>query len=269
MAIWYTDVALAHIQGNNFPGAPGVAQIINPPTWQNNALFEAPLEVLATYTVSGTEAVGDTIYIGSLPQGVVVEPTGARVNTGLTAPATTLTVAIGDTDQGSLFSQPIPNAAAAVSAIGLPTSIQAPVWVSGTTYVPGNVVLDSSASAGVFAQNDAYICVANTSAATAPHSAATTVWYPCYARYSNSVAVNAAAANVAFASAIQFYGGPPSILPFSVTPGQLPTGYTAANLLNQQYVIQGDAWLTARILTVSAPVANTVLVFRAPIMTAN
>lgn len=271
MAIWYTDVALAQQQGNNFPGAPGQAQIVQPPYWQNNALFEGPPIITATYQVSSgaTEAVGDIINIAKLEAGSLVDPNG-RVGTGLTAVATTLTLAIGDNDLGLLSGLPIPNASAAAAAIGNTYStLQAPAWVSGTTYAPGNVVVDNAASSGIFVTGDVYLCVAATSATTAPHSAATTVWMPCYQRYSGTISCAAASLNVAFAGGTQLYGGPASILPFSVTPGTAPTGFTATTLLNQPYVIQNDCWLQARVLTVGTLVANTILTFRVPIVTAN
>lgn len=270
MAIWMTDVALAQVQGNNFPGAPGEAQIGSPPTTQNNPLFEGPPTITATYTVSSgaTEAVGDTILIAVGNAGIVVDPNG-HVSTGITAPATTLTVAIGDTDQGLLTAQPIPNAAGAQATVGQTTSIQAPAWVSGTSYVAGNVVLDNAASSGIFVTGDAYLCIAATSGTTAPHSAATTVWMPCYQRYSGSISVAGASANVAFAGGTQLYGGPASIQPFSVTPGAVPTGFTAAQVANQPYQIQNDCWITARILTVGTLVAGTILVFRVPLLASN
>lgn len=271
MAFFFTDTALAQVQGRNFPGTPGQAQFQNPPTQQNNPLMEGPPTLTGIYTVSSgaTEAVGDTILIGIAPQGVIVSPNG-RVSTGLTAPAATLTLAIGDLDQGLLANQPIPNIAGAQSQTGFPdTNVQAPIWVSGTTYAPGNVVLDSAASSGVFAQNDAYVCVAATSGTTAPHSAATTVWYPCYSRYSTSIDVHAASQIVSFASAIQQYGGPASVLPYSVTPGQAALGFAAAQLANYPYQIQNDTWVTARILTVGTLVAGSLLVFRIPLEASN
>ena len=270
MAIFYTDIAAAQQQGVNFPGEPGVNQLINPPTQQNNPLLEGVNEIVATYQVSSgaTEAVGDIINIALLPAGVIVNPRGS-VQTGLTAPAATLTLGIGDNDLGVPTARPIPNAAAFNG--GNPSSPVevAPVWVSGTTYAPGNVVQDSAASSGIFVTGDTYICVAATSGATAPHSAATTVWYPCYNRYSTSIGVSGASANVSFASAIQFYGGPASLLPYSVTPGQAALGLTAQQILNSQYQIQRDCWLQARVLTVGSLVANTILVFRVNLINSN
>lgn len=271
MAIFYTDVALVQQNALNFPGAPGQAQIVQPPYWQNNALFEGPPCITATYqvTAAASEAVGDIINIAKLEAGWVVDPNG-HIGTGLTAPAATLTVGVGDNDLGMLSTLPIPNGAAAAAAIGNPaTTLQAPAWVSGTSYVPGNVVTDQAASSGIFVSGDTYTCIAATSASTAPHSAATTVWMPNYLRYSGSVTVAAASLNTVFAGGAQLYGGPASVLPFSVTPGTAPTGFTATTILNQPYVIQNDCWLQARVLTVGTLVASTILVFRVPILTAN
>lgn len=270
MAIWYTDIALIQQQGNNFPGAPGQAQIVQPPYWQNNAVFDGGTFLTATYTVSSgaTEAAGDTINIAKLEAGWALDPNG-HVSTGLTAPATTLTIAVGDNDMGLLANLPIPNASGAQPTYGQATSISAPQWVSATSYVPGNVVQDAAASSGTFVQYDTFVCVAATSGTTAPHSAANTTWMPCTQRYSNSISVAAASGNVAFAGGTQLYGGPASILPFAVQPGVAPTGFTATSVLNQPYVIQNDCWLQARILTVNTLVANTLLVFRVPVLAAN
>lgn len=266
MATWYTDVATVQQQGNNFPGAPGQAQIVQPPFWQNNALFEGPLEIVATYVWTGNEAANDIINIAILNAGVIVDPNG-HVSSGLTAPATTLTMAIGDNDLGLLANLPIPNAAGAAAAVGqTQTTIQAPVWVSGTSYVPGNVVLDAASTPA----NQPYTCLVATSGTTAPHSAANTTWMPNAQRYSNSINVAGAAGNVAFAAGTQMYGTPPSVVPQSVSPGVVATGFAAgSSALFQQYQIQNDCWLQALLLTVNTPVANTVSVFRVPLLTAN
>lgn len=268
MAIKFSDIALAQVQGANFPGAPGQAQIVQPPTQQNNPLFEGPPELIATYVLDGTEAVGDIILLGIAPAGVVIGVSG-RVNSGLTAPATTLTVAIGDNDQGNLADLPLPSFAGAQPTQGQVNAIGAPAWVSGTTYAPGNVVIDTAATSGIFQQNDAYTCISATSGTTAPHSAATTVWMPIYQRYSGTISVAAASGNVTFAGGTQAYGGPASIQPFSVTPGAVPTGLTAKQIANMQYQIQNDCWIMARVLTSGTPVANTVLVFRLPMYASN
>ena len=266
MAFWYTDVATIQQQYNNFPGAPGQAQVVNPPFWQTNALLEGPVTITATYVWTGSEAGNDIINIAILPAGVIVDPNG-HVSSGLTTVATTLTMAIGDNDLGLLSALPIPNAAAGYANVGNPaTTMQAPLWVSGTTYAAGNVVIDATSTPA----NQTCTCLVATSGATAPHSAANTTWMPNQQRYSNSIVTNAAAGNVAFASGTQFYGTPPSVLPFSVTPGTLPTGYIAASTaLFQPYQIQNDCWLQALLLTCGTPVANTVSIFRVPILTAN
>lgn len=270
MPIFYTDIALCQQLGNNFPGAPGQAQIGQPPFYQNYALCEGPPTIVAIYTVSSgaTEAVGDTINIAKGEEGWLVEPTG-RVSTGVTAPAATLTIGVGDNDLGLLTARPVASAAGAQATVGQTTSIQAPAWVSGTAYVPGNVVVDNAASSGIFVTGDTYTCVAATSGTTAPHSAATTVWQPNYLRYSGSIDVHAALTTTSFAGGIQSYGGPASILPFAVTPGSVPTGLTAAQIANLPYILQSDCWIQARILTVGTLVASTILVFRIGVIASN
>ncbi len=270
MAIWYTDVAANQLQNVNFPGSPGVQTLTSQPGSQNNSLSEGPNEIVATYQVSAgaTEAVGDIINICVLNAGVVVDPNG-KVATGLVATATTLTLAVGDNDLGDPSVLPITNAAGIQTSPSSSPILTAPAWVSGTTYAAGNVVRDTAASSGIFVSGDVYMAVAATSGTTAPHSAATTVWMPIYQRYSGSIDVHAASANVSFAGGTQLYGGAASLLPYSVTPGQAALGLTAQQILNSQYQIQGDCWLQARVLTVGTLVANTILVFRVPILTSN
>lgn len=266
MATWFTDVALAQVQYNNFPGAPGMAQIVQPPTWQNNALFEAvPPMLLATYVLTGNEVANDIIQIAVLNAGTIVEPGISRVTTGLTAPGVTFTIAIGDNDLGALSNLPIPNQSV-VAQIGQADSLQAPTWVSGTAYVAGNVALDATTAP----VNETFTALIATSGTTAPRSAANTTWMPNRQRYSNSISIAGGAANVAFAGGTQMYGTPPSICPFSIIPGQSPTGYVASTSgLFQQYQIQNDCWLQAKVLTTNVLVANTVLVFRVGIILPN
>ena len=206
--------------------------------------------------------------IGKLEAGVIVDPNG-KVSSGGTAPGTTLTVAVGDNDLGDPALLPLTNAAALLGSIPNQPIVTAPLWVSGTTYAAGNVVRDGAASSGVFTQYDVYMAVAATSGSTAPHSAATTIWMPAYQRYSGSINIAGASSNVAFAGGTQLYGGAASLLPYSVTPGQAALGLTANELLNQQYQIQNDCWLQARILTASTLTAGTFLTFRVPLLSAN
>lgn len=265
MAIWYTDIALAQIQGQNFPGAKGEQQIIQPPYQQNNPLFEGTLEMIGTYIWTGSEAANDIINVGKLEAGYIVDPNG-HVASGITAPATTLTVAIGDNDLGQPTSLPVPNPQAMIAQ---PTNFVAPTWVSGTTYVYGNVVADATSTPAfqVFT-----MVSATNSGSTAPHSAANTIWMPNSQRYSNSIDIHAASGNVAFTGGTQTYGGPASIVPQSTTPGQLPVGFdpsVALQYANQQYQIQNDCWFQALLLTVAAPVANTFSVFRVSLLASN
>lgn len=270
MATWYTDVANVQQPGNNFPGASGQAQLAPPPFVQNNALFEGGSSgdgVIATYTWTGNEVANDIINICIAGAGAVVSPNG-HVSSGLTAPSSTLTFAVGDNDLGLAANLPIPNVGSAQAALGYQNTLQAPAWVSGTTYVQGNVVLDPNSTPA----NLSYTCVtATTSGTTAPHSAANTVWMPNNQRYSNSIDVHAASGNVAFAGGTQNYGGPASVQPYSTTPGQVALGFTGAQVLNQPYQIQNDCWLQAIILTINATAinANAVSIFRVGLGMAN
>ncbi len=256
---FYTDIAAAQIQGRNFPGSPGSAQIGSPPYNQNRALLEGPPEITATYLWTGTEAQYDIINIALLPAGTLVNALG-RVCSGIVAPAATLTFAVGDDDMGLLSELPIPNYAGAVPAIGFNDSLQAPLWVAATSYVPGNVVIDAASTP----TNRTYTCIVAVSGSTAPHSDSTS-WIPNYQRYSTSIDVHAASGNVLFATGTQLYGGPP----YAPTIGTLPTGYTATQAAAQPYIIRNDCWLQALILTASTIVANTVSVFHVPVVASN
>lgn len=263
MAIFYTDVALNQQQWLNFPGQPGSQTLTNQPGNQNLAILEGPDQITATYTWVGTEAVGDIINLGILPAGVVVSAPDGSVDSGVTAPAVTLTVAIGDNDLALLSAQPIPNPQVPVDTIIAPN--QAPLWVSGTTYAKGNVVYDATSTPA----NQVYTCMAATSGTTAPHSAATTVWMPNQQRYSATINIAGASGDVEFAGGTQNYGGPLSLLPYSTVPGQAALGATANQIAASQYQTQQDCWAQAVILTISTPVAGAVSVFRVPYIPAN
>ena len=265
MATWYTDVATNQIVGNNFPGDQGMTQIGQPPSTFNNDLFQGPPEIAATYTWTGNELANDVINIALLKAGSLVSPNG-HVSSGLTGIAPTLTLAIGDNDLAVLTLRPVQNPSA-TSSQGYTSVITAPNWVSAGAYVYGNVVTDPNSTPA----NLTYTCVAATSAATAPHSAANTVWMPNNQRYSNSIDVHAAAGNVAFSGGTQGYGGPLSVLPNSVLPNSVPGNATAAVLANNPYQIQQDCWLQATILTINTTNlnANAVSVFRVTLIASN
>lgn len=260
MAIYYTDVATNQIQGVNFPGYPGSPTLTTQPGSENNALFEGPPEVLATYTWTGLEAANDIINIAIADAGWVVKGTGS-VGSGTVAPATTLTVAIGDNDLNLPSALPIPNPQ---SVVAQPAGFQAPLWVSGTSYVAGNVVIDAASTPA----NQTFTCILAVSGATAP-SSDSSHWIANQKRYSGSINIAGASGNVAFAAGTQLYGGPASIVPYSTTPGSVPQGLTANQIANQQYVIQNDCWLQAVILTCSSPVAGAVSVFRIGVVASN
>ena len=266
MAIWYTDVATNQEIGSNWPGAPGQQEITNQPGSQNNPLLEGPPDVTATYTWTGSEAANDIINIAVAPAGVVISPNG-HVSSGLTAISSTLTLAIGDNDLNLPTALPIANPSGVQQLTGAAGQITAPTWVSGTTYVAGNVVLDATSTPA----NQAYVALISTSGSTAPHSAANTTWMPTSQRYSNSIDCHAAAGNVAFAGGTQLYGGPASLLPYSVVPGQAALGLTANQIANNPYQIQQDCWIQALILTINTTTinANSVSVFRLGLTASN
>lgn len=257
---WYTDVATNQQQGNNIPGQVGVQNIANTDGGpeQNNPMFEGPIDLVATYVWTGNEAQYDTINIGIGRAGMLISPK-VTVASGTTAPATTLTVAIGDNDLGLISSLPIPNAASNSAALGGGNSLQAPVWVAATSYVAGNVVLDAASSPS----NMTYTCILAVSGSTAPHSDSTH-WIANYQRYSASIDIHAANGNVSASGGTQLYGGVPSKVPESVLPGSVQTGWNTSQLLGQQYILQYDCWIQALILTINTPVANTISVFRIP-----
>lgn len=266
MAIYYTDVAQNQRQNLNFPGSPGVQELTTQPGQQNNPLLEAPEYVAATYTWTGLEAAGDIINIAIGQAGVIVKSPGVSVQSGTTAPATTLTVAIGDNDLALLSALPIPNGQ--VGQQDLSVVVQAPLWVSATVYALGNVVYDATSTPA----NQVFTCIRATTSAqtTAPHSDST-YWIANQVRYSASINIAGANGNVAAATGTQFYGGPMSQLPYSTVPGTaVPAGSaTAGQIANSQYQIQQDCWIQAVILTCSSPVANTVSVFRIPAVASN
>jgi hypothetical protein len=268
MATWYTDIAANQLQGVNFEGETGEGTLTTQPGTQNNPVLEGPPDIIATYTWTGNEVNNDLIYLAIAPAGVVVSPNG-HVSSGLTAPATTLTLAIGDLDLALPTLQPITNAAALVSQGAVVGGSVAPNWVSATAYAVGNVVTDPNSTPA----NLTYTCVlAQTSAnTTAPHSAANTSWMPNNQRYSNTIDCHAASGNVAFAAGTQLYGGPLSILPNSTTPNSVPTNATAAQIANSAYQIQGPggAWITAIVLTSNTIAANAVSVFRIGLTASN
>jgi hypothetical protein len=261
MAIWYTDIALNQQLGLNFPGAPGAQELTNQPGQQNNPILEGPADMIATYTWTGSEAAGDKIRIGVAGAGVIVTPK-VTVASGTTAPATTLTVAIGDNDLDLPTNLPLPNPQTVNPSAGTPTT--APTWLTGTAYVAGNVVIDPGSTPA----NQLYTCILALTSSTQPHSDSTH-WIANQVRYSASIDIHAANGNVSGSGGTQLYGGVASMLPSSVQPGVLPTGLTANQLANSQYQIQQDCWIETVILTANTIVAGTVSIFRIPINAAN
>ena len=265
MAIWNTDVATNQLIGANFPGESGTQTLTTQPGTQNRSILEGPPEVIATYLWTGNEAANDIINIAVAGSGWKVRPTGS-VSSGLTAPTSTLTFSIGDNDLA--IPSLLPTFGQSSPAQNTPAYAQtAPNWVSGGTYAPGNVVTDPNSTPA----NLTYTAVAATSASTAPHSAANTVWMPNNQRYANAINCAAASGNVAFSGGTDLYGGPLSELPYSTVPNSVPTNATGAQLLNNPYQIQGDCWIQALIATLNTTNinANAVSIFRIPVTASN
>jgi hypothetical protein len=233
MAIWYTDVATNQQQGVNFPGQAGLSTMTPQPGTQNNPILEGPAKIIATYTWTGNEAANDLINIAIIPSGAMIDPNG-RVSSGTTAPATTLTLAIGDNDQGLASNLPI------VNPMVLPNTnivIQAPTWVSGTSYAVGAVVLDSASTPA----NQTYTCIVATSGSTAPHSDSTH-WIANSVRYSAAIDVHAASGNVSTSGGTSLYS---------------------------PYFVSEDCWLQALVASAASITAGAVSVFRFDIVDNN
>jgi hypothetical protein len=260
---WYSDIALAAVNGNNFMGENGIDMIAAPTTKLNNTQLIGPVDAVATYTWVGTEAAGDIINLALGREGMLITPKWT-VASGTTAPAATLTVALGDNDLGLAANLPLVNGQVAAGLLNGLNSIQAPVWVAATTYAAGNVVLDAASTPS----NQTYTCILAVSGSTAPHSD-TTHWIANQVRYSTSIDIHAASGNVSATGGTQLYGGPASRVPNSIIPGTAQVGFTANSLLNSQYILQGDCWLQATILTAATIAAGAVSVFRIPTNSVN
>ena len=227
MAIWYTDVATNQQQGVNFPGQSGLGMLTPQPGTQNNPTLEGLSKITAVYTMTGNETAGDIINIALLNSGQSLDPNG-HISTGATAPGATFTVAIGDNDQGLVTTLPI------VNPMVLPNTnvvIQAPTWVSGTSYAVGAVVLDATATPAYAT----YTCISAVSGSTAPHSDSTH-WQANSSRYSTAVSIASANANV------------------SSNGGNL-NGQT-------NYYVSEDCWLQALVSTLVTPAAGATIAFR-------
>lgn len=242
MAIWYSDVAANQLQGVNFPGQVGQGSGISTlPSTQNNPLLEGPYEIVATYTWVGTEAAGDIINWAIIPAGQNVDPWGHWQN-GATAPATTLTAAIGDNDQGLLAvgsttgGLPITNPTAVAAQ---PTGVVASTWVTGTVYAVGAVVLDPGSTPA----NATFTNILGLTSSTQPHSDASH-WVANSTRYSTAINVAGASAAVAF------------------TPPAPSPGFTP-------YFTNGDSWLQSLLATLTVPVAGAISVVRVYLNTNN
>lgn len=96
MATLYTNVAQNQRDGLNFPGGPG--GLTTQPGGFNDPVFElgTQSEIVATYTMTGAELAGDTIFIARVGGGCVVDP--VRSSVAGNGVGTTASIQVGDTD---------------------------------------------------------------------------------------------------------------------------------------------------------------------------
>lgn len=95
MANLYTNIAQNQRDGLNFPGGGGLT---TQPGSFNDPVFELgdQSEVIATYTMTGAELAGDTIFVCRLGMGAVVDPVRSSVaGNGI---GTTASIQLGDND---------------------------------------------------------------------------------------------------------------------------------------------------------------------------
>lgn len=94
MAFIYTDIAANQRTGFNFPGGG----LTDQPGTFNDPVKElgSSSEITAVYTMTGTEAQNDIIYVARIGQGVIVDPVRSSVaGNGI---GTTAALQVGDTD---------------------------------------------------------------------------------------------------------------------------------------------------------------------------
>lgn len=94
MPSFYTDIAANQRDGLNFLGGGITTQPgqMNEPSVQ----YGTASRIIAVYTIAGTEAAADTIYIARVPAGTYVDPTSNVTNNG--AATTAFNFTVGDTD---------------------------------------------------------------------------------------------------------------------------------------------------------------------------
>lgn len=94
MANLYTNIAQNQRDGLNFPGGGPTTQ----PGQYNDPVFELSdqSEIIATYTMTGAELAGDTIFVARIGPGALVDP--VRSNVAGNGIGTTASITVGDTD---------------------------------------------------------------------------------------------------------------------------------------------------------------------------
>lgn len=132
MAILYTDIANNQKDGNNFPGGGMTTQ---PGQFNDPVLELGTLSLpICVYTMTGTEAQGDTIYVCRLGMGALVDP--VRSNVAGNGIATTASVQIGDTDtQGGTVSPDVTRYSAAIAVNANMTATTGVSYAGGTALI--------------------------------------------------------------------------------------------------------------------------------------
>lgn len=126
-AYFYTDVANIQRGGNN------TLENLFDPNYSTGRLKM----IVATYTITGTEAANDAVYIARVPKGALVHAPGGSIATVGGTAGTTLTCQVGDNDtKGGTGSYDPARYSAAVNIQAQTTTT--PVAFSGGTEVVTN-----------------------------------------------------------------------------------------------------------------------------------
>ena len=141
MANQYTDIATNQQDGLNFPGGG--------PTTQPGTFNSAPFElgnstiITAVYTIKGTEASGDKLYIARVPTGVIVDPQSTVSNNG--AATTAFNFTVGDTDTvGGTVSADASRYSANLEIHAATTTVPTPFTGGTVLNVPAEVTDEST-----------------------------------------------------------------------------------------------------------------------------
>jgi hypothetical protein len=149
MAFLYTDIATPQRDGLNFPGASnaaGTGGLTTQPGGFNDPVFElgSASEITAVYTMTGSEAQNDIIYIARVGQGVLVDP--VRSSVAGNGAGTTCSVTVGDTDTvGGTVAPDLSRYSAAIDVKADMTATTGVSFAGGTTLItPASITDDNS-----------------------------------------------------------------------------------------------------------------------------